>query len=50
MFHEETQRVWCIFCDRYDTAVVIGVPNAFKLFSQELSAIGLNLKMHVEPE
>jgi DNA-directed RNA polymerase beta subunit len=50
IYHEETKKVYCNFCDKYDTAAVVGLPYAFHLFKQELGAIGVDMKLHVEEQ
>jgi DNA-directed RNA polymerase II subunit RPB2 len=48
IFDEQCDKIWCQFCDKYDTAVVVLSNSSFKLFQQELIAANINIKLDVE--
>jgi len=48
VFHSESGLVYCNFCDKYGSAAVVALPYAFHLFKQELGAINVDVKLHVE--
>ena len=48
--HQTSDTVYCKACNRSDTALRVPTTYGFKLFAQELSTMGLSVKMHVVPE
>ena len=48
--HETSDIVYCKRCNRSDTGLRVSMPYGFKLFTDELKAISLNVQLHVVPE
>ena len=48
IYNEESDKIWCQICNKYDTAVCVLMPYSFKLFQQEAIASNINIKIEVE--
>ena len=48
-FNEETGTVYCNFCEKYDTALVVPEPRAYTLWKKEAQAVGWTVKNAIRP-